>query len=231
MPRAFTTAPTPTPSAFWAGSPWRSIWSPWGLRRGTPGRWSGPLLDLAGLLALAYILASFLRVHDYDLSLYHGGYLALAAVTCVLIAVLAHPAARLGKALARRPLIWLGLRSYSFYLWHWPVLVLTPVIGISLDKGLLIPLQLLLVLILADLSYRFVELPFRGKTKPAALPADWLRVGRPALLVAVLARGRADRLGWIRRGRRPAAAAESRRRLNGRIRPGPSQSAPPSSRC
>ena len=166
-----------------------------GARCGAPGVFAaaprgagaGRLLDLAGLFALAYILASFLRVHDYDLSLYHGGYLALAAVTCVLIAVLAHPAARLGQALARRPLIWLGLRSYSFYLWHWPVLVLTPVIGISLDKGLLIPLQLLLVLILADLSYRFVELPFRGKTKPAALPADWLRVGRPALLVAVLA--------------------------------------------
>ncbi|MGA8745507.1 MAG: acyltransferase family protein [Solirubrobacterales bacterium] len=160
-------------------------WSPWGLRRGSPGRWSGPLLDVAGVLALAYIVLSFLQVHDYDLSLYHGGYLILAIATTVLIAVLAHPAARLGTLLARGPALWLGLRSYSFYLWHWPVLVLTPVVGIALSKGVLIPLQLAVVLILAELSYRYVELPFRGKRKPAGLPANWLRYARPALLVAV----------------------------------------------
>lgn len=161
------------------------LWSPSGLRRGPSGRWSGPLLDGAGVLALAYILFSFWQVHDYDLSLYHGGYLALAIITAILIAVLAHPAARLGGLLARRPALWLGLRSYSFYLWHWPVLVLTPVIGIAISKGVLIPAQLILTLCLADLSYRFVELPFHGKSKPAALPENWLRYGRPALFVAV----------------------------------------------
>jgi peptidoglycan/LPS O-acetylase OafA/YrhL len=160
-------------------------WSPWGLRRGSPGRWSGPALDAAGVIALGYIVLSFLHVHDYDLSLYHGGYLVLAIFTSALIAVLAHPAARLGSLLARPPLVWLGLRSYSFYLWHWPVLVLTPVIGVVLPKGVLIPLQLAVVLALADLSYRFVELPFRGKAKLPALPEDWLRYGRPALVVAV----------------------------------------------
>ncbi len=161
-------------------------WSPWGLRRGTPGRWSGPLLDAAGVVALGYIVLSFLHVHDYDLALYHGGYLLLAVFTALLLAVLAHPAARLGGLIARPPMIWLGLRSYSFYLWHWPVLALTrPGIDVSLPRGILIPLQLVAVLALADLSYRFVELPFRGKAKLPALPEDWLRFGRPALFVAV----------------------------------------------
>ncbi len=160
-------------------------WSPWGLRRGSPGRWSGPALDAAGVIALGYIVLSFLHVHDYDLSLYHGGYLVLAIFTSALIAVLAHPAARLGTLLARPPMVWLGLRSYSFYLWHWPVLVLTPVIGVALPKGVLIPLQLAAVLALADLSYRCVELPFRGKARLPALPEDWLRYGRPALAVTV----------------------------------------------
>ena len=50
---------------------------------------------------------------------------------------------------------------------------------------MLIPLQLVAVLALADLSYRFVELPFRGKAKLPRLPEDWLRFGRPALFVAV----------------------------------------------
>ncbi len=164
------------------------VWSPIELRRRRTGPLVGPVLDVVGVLALAYVALSFLHVHDYDLALYHGGYLWLAIVTALLIAVLAHPAARLGRLLGQPPVLWLGLRSYSFYLWHYPVLMLTrPGIDVSLPRGVLIPLQLLLVLALADLSYRFVELPFRGKAKLPALPDGWLRVARPALLAGVLA--------------------------------------------
>ena len=95
------------------------------------------------MLALGYIVLSFIHVHDYDLALCHGGYLWLALVTALLLAVLAHPAARLGGLLGQPPVLWLGLRSYSFYLWHWPVLALTrPGIDVALPRGVLIPLQL-----------------------------------------------------------------------------------------
>jgi peptidoglycan/LPS O-acetylase OafA/YrhL/lysophospholipase L1-like esterase len=164
------------------------LWSPLQLRRAKSGRWCGPALDAIGIVALGYVVLSFLDVHDYDLALFHGGYLWLALATAAVIAVIAHPAARLGGLLARPPLIWLGLRSYSFYLWHWPVLALTrPGLDVSLPRGILIPLQLLVVLALADLSYRFVELPFRGRRKLPALPDGWLRVARPALAFAVVA--------------------------------------------
>jgi len=164
------------------------VWSPWALRRGKPGRWSGPALDVVGVLGLAYLVLAFLHVHDYDLALFHGGYLWLALASAAAIAVVAHPAARLGSLLARPPLVWLGLRSYSFYLWHWPVLALTrPGLDVSMPRGVLIPLQLLASLILADLSYRFVELPFRGKRPLFTLPNGWLRVGRPALGFSVIA--------------------------------------------
>ncbi len=62
-----------------------------------------------------------------------------------------------------------------------------PGLDVSLPRGVLIPLQLIVVLALADLSYRFVELPFRGKRKLPALPDGWLRVGRPALAFSVVA--------------------------------------------
>ena len=164
------------------------LWSPVELRRHHSGPWVGPILDAVGVLALAYIVLSFLRVHDYDLALWHGGYLWLALATALLLATLAHPAARLGTLLGQAPVLWLGLRSYSFYLWHYPVLMLTrPGVDVSLPRGILIPLQLLAVLALADLSYRFVELPFRGKTKWPALPEGWLRVARPALVGITLA--------------------------------------------
>jgi peptidoglycan/LPS O-acetylase OafA/YrhL len=164
------------------------VWSPVALRKRRTGPLVGPILDVVGVLALAYVVLSFIHVHDYDLALWHGGYLWLAMITALLLAVLAHPAARLGTLLGAPPVLWLGLRSYSFYLWHWPVLALTrPGIDVSLPRGILIPLQLAFVLALADLSYRFVELPFRGKAKLPGLPDGWLRVARPALLVAVLA--------------------------------------------
>jgi peptidoglycan/LPS O-acetylase OafA/YrhL len=164
------------------------VWAPWQLQRAKPGRWCGPVLDAVGVIALGYLALSFLRVHDYDLALFHGGYLWLALASTAVIAVIAHPAARLGGLLARPTLVWLGLRSYSFYLWHWPVLALTrPGLDVSLPRGVLIPLQLLVVLALADLSYRFVELPFRGKRKLPAVPENWLRVARPALAFAVVA--------------------------------------------
>jgi peptidoglycan/LPS O-acetylase OafA/YrhL len=164
------------------------VWSPIELRRHPSGKLVGPILDAVGVLALGYVVLAFLHVHDYDISLWHGGYLVLAVVVAVLLAALAHPAARLGRLIGQPPVLWLGLRSYSFYLWHWPVLALTrPGVDVDLPRGILIPLQLIFVLVLADLSYRFVELPFRGKAKLPGLPDNWLRIARPALLVAVLA--------------------------------------------
>ncbi|HWC09081.1 MAG TPA: acyltransferase family protein [Solirubrobacterales bacterium] len=163
------------------------VWSPTELRRRRTGPLVGPVLDVVGVFALGFIVLSFVNVHDYDLGLWHGGYLWLALVTALLIAVVVHPASRLGGILGQAPVLWLGLRSYSFYLWHWPVLVLTrPGVDVDLPTELLIPLQLALVLVLSELSYRYVELPFRGQGD-VKLPAGWLRVARPALIVGVLA--------------------------------------------
>jgi peptidoglycan/LPS O-acetylase OafA/YrhL len=165
------------------------VWSPTELRlpRHKAGPLVGPILDAVGVIALGYLILSFAHVHDYDLALWHGGYAWIAIATALLLAALAHPAARLGAIIGQPALLWLGLRSYSFYLWHWPVLALTrPGIDIDLPRGILIPLQLLACLALADLSYRFVELPFNGKAKLPKMPENWLRAARPALLVAVL---------------------------------------------
>jgi peptidoglycan/LPS O-acetylase OafA/YrhL len=165
------------------------VWSPTQLRMHKSfGPLVGPILDALGVIALGYLILSFVHVHDYDLALWHGGYAEIAIATALLLAALAHPAARLGGIIGRAPLLWLGLRSYSFYLWHWPVLVMTrPGVDIDLPRGILIPLQLILCLVLADLSYRFVELPFNGKAKVPRMPENWLKIARPALILSVLA--------------------------------------------
>src|ERR1700761_98043 len=190
------------------------VWSPVELRlpHHNSGPLVGPILDALGVIALGYLILSFLHVHDYDLALWHGGYAWVAIATALLLAALAHPAARLGNILGQPALLWLGLRSYSFYLWHWPVLAMTrPGVDIDLPRGILIPLQLIACLILADLSYRFIELPFNGKAKLPHMPDNWLRIARPALILSVL--GVILIVGWSgivsSSGPSPAVAAAS----------------------
>jgi Predicted acyltransferases len=68
-----------------------------------------------------------------------------------------------GALLAWRPLVFLGLISYSLYLWHWPLLVFSNYwslgpLSLSSRLGLLV-----LALLLAILSWRFVETPIRHR--------------------------------------------------------------------
>ena len=161
------------------------VWSPWGLSERT-GRWAPAALDAGGALALLLLIGAFIGVNEFDTGLYRGGFLAVALATGLLVAALAHPAARIGAVLGRRPMLWVGLRSYSFYLWHWPVLMLTrPGIDVPLHGTVLTLLQLALVLALSDLSYRYVEEPFRRRDRAPSLPGG-IRVTRPALGVAVV---------------------------------------------
>jgi hypothetical protein len=101
-------------------------------------------------------------VHDYDQSIYRGGFLLLALSAGLLLATIAHPAGTLGRVLAHPLPRWLGERSYGIYLWHWPVLVFTrPGVDVHLPRGVLIPAQAAATVALAAVSYRFIERPIR----------------------------------------------------------------------
>jgi peptidoglycan/LPS O-acetylase OafA/YrhL len=161
------------------------FWHPERLRPQT-GNLAPAALDAIGAFALAMVVITFMTVHDYDIALYHGGFLLLSLWTALLIAALAHPAASIGRVVGNPGMRWLGLRSYSFYLWHWPVLELTrPGIDVPLHGPILFALQLGVTIGLADLSYRYVEQPFRRSTSWQR--PDWLRIGRVGIAVGVTA--------------------------------------------
>ena len=73
----------------------------------------------------------------------------------------------LTRGLSMRVLVWIGLVSYSLYLWHWPVFVFARYYlvqsGFSIAEGLVL---FALMLILATLSWRYVERPFRDRAMP-----------------------------------------------------------------
>ncbi len=137
----------------------------------TPGqapRWAGRrtrslLLDVAGLAALGALVWFCLRLDQYQPFLFRGGFALVALATAVVILAAVHPHTHLGPhLLGWRPLRWIGLRSYGIYLWHWPVFMLTrPELDVPISGLPLLALRLAVTIMLADLSYRFVETPIR----------------------------------------------------------------------
>ena len=129
-------------------------------------------LSLVGVAATAVVIASFAWVTESSNWLYRGGFIVVAGASAVMIAVICHPAAWLGSAFAIAPLRWIGLRSYGIYLYHWPIFVVTrPNIDLPFGGTPAFLVSLGLTLLVADLSYRYLEMPIRN----GAMGATWRR--------------------------------------------------------
>ena len=136
--------------------------------RGRPGRGVRAALDLVGLLGLLVLLLSFRRftfpaVSGGDISVFRGGFLLVDVATLFVIAAVVHPRSDLGPILGCRPLRWVGVRSYSLYLWHYPIFCVTRLgIDVPLHGWRDLALRLVLSFGAAELSYRYVETPIRS---------------------------------------------------------------------
>ncbi|MCK6258670.1 acetyltransferase [Fictibacillus sp. KIGAM418] len=119
-------------------------------------------LDIVGTLSLFGILLLIGFTSQFDSFLYRGGMVILSIFTLFVVAALAHPSSRLGMAMGWKPLRWIGVRSYGIYLWHFPVIVLTnPAQENAHPSAWLRIAQFALILILATLSWHFIEEPIR----------------------------------------------------------------------
>jgi peptidoglycan/LPS O-acetylase OafA/YrhL/lysophospholipase L1-like esterase len=150
--------------------PWRSAQS---------RRFVGPLYELAGLAGLCAIGYWVATINEFQSFLYRGGLLCVALASAVAIAAATHPRARLlPSLLGSAPLRWLGQRSYSLYLWHWPIFMVTrPQLDSSLEGLPLLALRLALAVLFAELSYRLIEQPFRTGAMQRAWQALWAARG------------------------------------------------------
>ena len=138
------------------------VWSPWKLKQRIP-REGRAVLDTVGGIGLVLLVLTFVNAHYQSNVLFRGGFLAVAVLSTIVIAVAVHPASRIGTViLAQQPLRWIGERSYGIYLWHWPIFMVTrPGLDTDITGWLNTVLRIALTLVAAELSYRFVEEPIR----------------------------------------------------------------------
>jgi peptidoglycan/LPS O-acetylase OafA/YrhL len=148
--------------------------------RVTPtARWIIDGLGTVGLVAIGVLVW---RTNQYSPFLYHGGLVLLSLATVLVLAAGAHPASRLARLLGSGPLRWVGVRSYGIYLWHQPIIVLSTPAGSHGVQPLRAVAQVAASVLMAALSWRFLEEPIRhgalGRMWAAGRAVRW----RPRLV-------------------------------------------------
>lgn len=120
-------------------------------------------IDGFGIAALIGLLALFLFVDPNDPTLYRIAFPLTAIFGCMFLMSVVHPASRLANQITRAPMMWIGERSYGIYLWHWVVFQVTrPSVDLVGEDWALYSLRILIVFALADISYRWIEVPVRN---------------------------------------------------------------------
>jgi peptidoglycan/LPS O-acetylase OafA/YrhL len=140
------------------------VWMP-GARTARPKAMGSLLRDFAGLVAIAALGWIIHSWTEFDSILYRGGFMLVALLAAIVVAVSAHPGWVARHVLGSLPLRWLGKRSYAIYLWHWPVFMLSrPDVDIDLRGYPLLALRLTMTIALAIATHRLIERPISQDT-------------------------------------------------------------------
>lgn len=120
--------------------------------------------QVAGALAALLLVVAWSRATVADAWLYRGGFAAYAVLSALVIVAATASGSFVQRALSPGWLRWLGTVSYGAYLYHWPIFQILTHARTGLPPAALLVVRLAATLVLAWLSYRFVELPIRRAT-------------------------------------------------------------------
>jgi peptidoglycan/LPS O-acetylase OafA/YrhL len=126
----------------------------------SPRNWPHQLLSLIGVGLIAYAVFQF----DSNVP-FPGLYALVPTIGAVLIILTAGPQVIVGQVLAHPWIVKIGLISYSAYLWHQPIFTFVRLRMPTEPSSWLLMLLAILSLVLAYLSWKYVETPFRDKSK------------------------------------------------------------------
>jgi peptidoglycan/LPS O-acetylase OafA/YrhL len=135
---------------------------------GVKNKWVNEALGLVGMALI--IVPCF----AYDPKTPFPGLAALPPVLGSAVLIWAGSSSeglsRIGRILASKPVVFVGLISYSLYLWHWPLFSFTRYLSIKPPSAAVWWGLIAASVVLATLSWRFVETPFRQRKVLTARP-------------------------------------------------------------
>ena len=123
-------------------------------------RWIREMLGAIGLGLIAWTVFTYSKITPFPGS---GALPPCLGAALIIYAGQGSPTLT-SCLLGLRPMVWLGLISYSLYLWHWPVLVFARHWNGSVLTGAQTMDFLLISLVLAWASWKYVEQPFRARS-------------------------------------------------------------------
>ena len=137
-------------------------WIPQNLKENVEKR-AQDFIDGIGVFGFIGMIATFLFIDESDPTLYKIAFPLAGIFGCAIITSIVHPASRFAPILSSKIAVWIGELSYAIYLWHWVVFQVTrPTVDIEGSTWALTALRVLIVVALADISLRLVELPIRS---------------------------------------------------------------------
>jgi peptidoglycan/LPS O-acetylase OafA/YrhL len=152
------------------GSALAVSWIPQNLRVNIEKR-AQDFIDFIGVFGLIGLLATFLFINESDPTSYRIAFPLVGILGSAIIMSVVHPASRFAPILQHPVMVWIGERSYAIYLWHWIVFQVTrPAQDLSGSPWALYLFRILVVLALADISQRWIEIPVRN-----GVISNWFR--------------------------------------------------------
>ena len=127
--------------------------------RMVPRRLSASANMVLGSVSFAVLLVMTIAINGSSNFWYRGGQFVGTILTVLVIYTVSGRKTWLSRFLSNPVLKWIGDRSYSIYLWHYPIILLISK-GIKASWWITL-IEIVLSVVLAELSYRFIETPIR----------------------------------------------------------------------
>ena len=119
----------------------------------------GKLWAVIGSISVLILIGMMMLISSYSSSLYYGGQAIVSVLAAFVVYAVTVSRSLLNIILGSSILKWVGDRSYSIYLWHYPIIVLMS--GGKRAAWWIVILEVVLSVGFAELSYRFIETPVR----------------------------------------------------------------------
>lgn len=121
------------------------------------------LLNGAGIVSLLLLISMFFTMSGQSTFTYRGGMFFFTLLSAILVATVAHPAGFMDRLFTNPVFDWVGARSYGIYLYQFPVMIFyeAKVTNIAAHPVFNALMETFLILVVSDLSYRYLERPLR----------------------------------------------------------------------